>query len=137
MRTLSTRVKAILGVFVLATTAFVALGVTHSGEAQAAGCLSGTNQQGVDLPSGSRRFPTSGYLKTSSRCQDINLQTNPWYSPQNVRAIKVCFRTAGCQDRWTNVGDSGWYEVATNVKDGTEYYFKFNSYGQWHGFVAD
>lgn len=136
MRTLSTRVKAILGTLVLSTTAFMAVGVTQAGGAQAAGCLDGTNQQDVELPSGSLRFPSSGYFKTTSRCQDINLSGNPWYD-QNVRAIKVCFKTAGCQDRWTNVADSSWYEIATNVKDNTEYYFKFLSYGKWYGSVAD
>ncbi len=136
MPTLSTRLKAGLGVLTLATTAFVAVGVTHPGEAQAASCLG--DQQEVNLPSGTTRFPSSGYLKTTSKCQDINLRANIWAAPQNVRAIKVCFRTAGCQDRWTNVDDNGtWYEIATNVKDDTEYYFKFNSYGKWVGNVAD
>ncbi|RZT11804.1 hypothetical protein EV649_7458 [Kribbella sp. VKM Ac-2569] len=136
MRTLSTRLKAVLGVLVLTTTAFVAVSITHPGKADAAGCLDGSNQQDVSLPSGSLRYPSSGYFKTTSNCQDINLSGNPWYS-QNVRAIKVCFRTAGCQDHWTNVKGSSWYEIATNVKDGTEYYFKFYSYGKWHGLVAD
>ncbi|WP_350280295.1 hypothetical protein [Kribbella sp. HUAS MG21] len=136
MRTLTTRVKAILGVFVLAATAFVAVSVTQSGEAEAAGCLDSTNQHGFDLPSNSLRYPSSGYLRTTSRCQDINLRGNPWYD-QNVRAIKVCFRTAGCQDRWTNVAGSSWYEIATNVKDGTDYYLRFYSYGKWSGGVAD
>lgn len=137
MLTLSTRLKAILGVLVLATAAFVAVSVTHPGEAQAAGCIDGGNYQDVTLPSGELRFPSSGYLKTTSRCRDINLAASPWHAPQTVRAIKVCFRTAGCQDRWTNVRGTSWYEIATNVKDGTEYYFKFHSYGKWYGTVAD
>ena len=136
MRTLSARLKAILGVLALTTTAFVAVGVTHPGKAQAAGCIDGGNYQDVSLPSGTLRFPASGYLKTSSKCQDINLKGNPWVE-QNARAIKVCFKTAGCQDHWTNVRGSDWYEIATNVKDNTEYYFKFYSYGKWYGIVAD
>lgn len=138
MRTLRSRLKATLGVLALTTTAGVAVGITHPGNAEAASCLSSTNVQDVSLPSGSLRYPSTSYFKTTSNCQDINLKANQWHAPQNVRAIKVCFRTAGCQDHWTNISDSvTFYEIATNVKDGTEYYFQFRSYGKWYGHVAD
>lgn len=136
MRTLSTRLKAILGVLVLTTTAFMAVTITHPGKAEAADCLA--DQQQFSKPSGGTRYPSSGYLKTTSKCQDINLKANLWYdSGDTARAIKVCFKTAGCQDHWTNVYRYDWYEIATNVKDGTEYYFKFYTTGKWYGIVAD
>jgi hypothetical protein len=139
MRSVDRRLKAIFGVLVLGAAAFVVGGVTAPTTADAGSCLTGSNYLNFTKPSGDTRYPRSGYLTTTSKCRDINLSESLYKdSSGTVRAIKVCFKTAGCQDHWTNVKESGnWYEVATDVKDGTEYYFKFYTTGVWYGVVAD
>ncbi|WP_327640402.1 hypothetical protein OHB24_19055 [Kribbella sp. NBC_00482] len=140
MRVLRSKPAAIVGALALATTGFVAVTVSNPDNADAAGsCLGSANSEQFKLPSGTLRYPSSGtYFKTSSKCRDINVASD-FSNNGNARAVKVCFKTAGCQDHWTNIpGDPRtWKVVASNVKDGTEYYLKFYSYGKWYGLVAD
>lgn len=138
MRVLRSKPAAIVGALALVTTGFVAVTVSQSDSADAGTCLNINNYQTVKLASGgATRAPGSGYLKTSSKCRDINL--SPGWDETRARAVKVCFKTAGCQDRWTNIpaGGSTFHVVASNVKDNTEYYFKFYTTGKWEGSVAD
>ena len=138
MRVLRSKPAAIVGTLALATTGFVAVTISNSDNADAAGsCLDGGNRTTVTLPAGgATRAPSSGYFKTSTKCRDINLRS-AWYVDR-ARAVKVCFKTAGCQDHWTNIPVAGnWNVVASNVKDGTEYYFKFYTTGEWGGTAAD
>jgi len=139
MRVVGSKVKAMVGGLVLASTGLVAVSIGNPASAEAAGnCLGNGNPVQFSKPSGDTRYPASGYLKTSSKCRDINLSTSPWYDGE-VRAIKVCFKSTGCQSSWTNVktDSSTWQVIATNVKDNTEYYFKFYTTGEWHGSYAD
>jgi hypothetical protein len=59
-----------------------------------------------------------------SDCTDVNLRMTGGWSP-NLRA-RVCFFPASagyyCND-WTSIrsGDTGWYLVATGVRDGTRF----------------
>ncbi|WP_410790863.1 hypothetical protein [Kribbella sp. C-35] len=141
MRVLRSKPAAIAGALALATTGFVAVTISNPGDADAAGsCITGDNYEQFTLPSGTLRYPAGGkYFKTSSKCRDINLGSG-WSTSTNARAVKVCFKTAGCQDHRTNIPGGGtdtFRVVASNVKDGTQYYFKFYSYGKWNGVVAD
>ena len=53
--------------------------------------------------------------------------------------VKVCFRTAGCQDswKWVPAGATGWKVIASDVKDGTDYRFRFLSVGAFQGYRAN
>jgi hypothetical protein len=137
MRMLRSKPAAIVGALALATTGFVAVTISNPNSADAASCLTSSNYTYIDKPSGTTRYPGTGYFRTSTNCRDINLESN-WFEP-DVRAVKVCFRTAGCQDHWTNIpaGGGTWKVVASNVKDGTDYYFKFYTTGDWDGVAAD
>jgi hypothetical protein len=69
-------------------------------------------------------LPPSGYsavYTTSSRCQDINLRIDAG----GGQWVAVCWaRTNTCQSSWTWVPeDVGYRVVATDVLDGTTFYF--------------
>lgn len=137
MHLLRSKPPAIAGALALVTTGFVAVTVSQADNAHAGTCLTGGNYTTVTLPAGgATRAPSSGYFTTSSKCRDINLRAG-WYVTR-ARAVKVCFKTAGCQGHWTNIPAHGdWKVVASNVKDGTQYYFEFYTTGKWDGVAAD
>ncbi len=53
-------------------------------------CAYGDNYEYFTLPSG-----TLGTPAAVSKCRDINLASG-WGTSTNARAVKVCFKTAGC-----------------------------------------
>ncbi|CAM4391555.1 hypothetical protein [Nocardiopsis rhodophaea] len=71
---------------------------------------------------GGYTYPASGYLRTTSRCNDINLK------PRSSRTVSVCFkRTNRCNNaKWARGGQ--WNVIASNVRTGAGYYFLFSRY---------
>lgn len=64
--------------------------------------------------------PAGGYfLTTTSSCSDINIRTG-WGV-----FVRVCFVKTGCQADWKRTEGGEWLVVATNVRDGSQYYFNF------------
>ncbi|MFQ6198413.1 hypothetical protein [Streptomyces sp. NPDC000405] len=74
-------------------------------------------------PSGSYAYPTgTGHLTTTSNCSDINIKTN------TNRYVQVCWlSTSTCQSDYTLTTAGQWTTVATNVLDGTDFFFWFRS----------
>ncbi|WP_407564977.1 hypothetical protein [Streptomyces sp. 184] len=62
---------------------------------------------------------TGNYLTTTSSCSDINVRTG-W----DV-FVRVCFVRTGCQADWKRTEGGEWLVVATNVRDGAQYYLNF------------
>ncbi|EHK86505.1 hypothetical protein SZMC14600_14745 [Saccharomonospora azurea SZMC 14600] len=92
-----------------------------TGITPAAGCYDGVElaQVGKGMSPGLPDVPA----KTSTRCNDINVQTK-----YPGTAARVCFyaqqdpsRLLYCQDRWTAVKPTTWMVIATNVHDGQPY----------------
>ncbi|AOS64091.1 hypothetical protein [Actinoalloteichus hymeniacidonis] len=68
---------------------------------------------GIHLPS------STGYYRTTSRCNDINLRLDQ--GSDSVSAI-VCFRRTGaCNNAKTVKLGGGWHVIATDVLDGTDF----------------
>ncbi|MFJ6123514.1 hypothetical protein ACIQKE_00310 [Streptomyces griseoviridis] len=74
-------------------------------------------------PSGNNDYPTgSSYLTTTSNCTDINIKTN------TNRYVEVCWLSTGtCQSGYTLTTAGEWTTVATNVLNGTDFFFWFRS----------
>ncbi|MFD7994219.1 hypothetical protein [Streptomyces mexicanus] len=73
-------------------------------------------------PSGTHYYPTSGYLTATSNCADINIK------PSSGRWVAVCWYKYGtCQSSWTWAAAGVWTTVATDVVDGTQFIFDFDS----------
>ena len=110
-------VTALLALFLLAQTASAAPG---SGSGIQTTCYGGSVSISVFVPLAPRQNWSSHYI-TSSRCNDINLRIDSGGDAK----FAVCWARFGtCQDHWTLVPQDGIYHVvATNVKDGTEFYF--------------
>lgn len=125
------------GLAVLATTAaLVAGGVITGTEAQAATCYGGA--QYLKKPSPNSFFPidNGGWLKTSSRCSDINIKLT-----SGGGDVKWCWETGyhqwKCADTYKYASKNTWKVLATNVKDGTliKIQFKENKV-EYRGWVA-
>jgi len=114
------RLAAVAGAVALATTGLT-VGVTST--ASAASCLDGYKL--LSKPAGESYSPTgTGWYKTTSACQDINFRLNS-VAHSSGRYVKVCFQRTGCQADYTWVKPGEWTEIATVVKDDTNYRFKF------------
>ncbi|MCP9213213.1 hypothetical protein [Streptomyces cucumeris] len=76
-------------------------------------------------PAGKKYFPYDGsHLVTTSRCADINIM------PKVSGYIAVCFKpSTGNQycNGWTWAAANRWAVVASDVRNGTRFYFTFNS----------
>ncbi|MCK7621740.1 hypothetical protein MUU72_01115 [Streptomyces sp. RS10V-4] len=83
-------------------------------------------------PSGSYDYPTgSAYLTTTGNCADINIKTN------TNRYVKVCWlKTGNCQTDYTLTTAGQWTTLATNVLDGTDFFFWFRSDASSTGYWA-
>ena len=103
--------------------------------ALAAGCYDSAKSfykrpSGYEIPTG------SGWWKTTSNCNDINIRLAD-NSTHDARTVKVCFERTGCQGSWTTVRKDRWTVVASNVKDGTTYRLKYSTYKGSPGLRAD
>ncbi|GAB1339952.1 hypothetical protein ACE1SV_65420 [Streptomyces sp. E-15] len=83
-------------------------------------------------PDGDETYPAdSGLLTTTSNCSDINLK------PNTDRYVAVCWDTGGpvapCQDHYTLAYAGQWNVIATDVYDGTRFFFTFRSTAQSSG----
>lgn len=94
--------------------------------ATASATTAGANQAAATCYGGSVAIslPANGYSSTyttSSRCSDINLRIDSGGS----QWVAVCWAARGyCQDHWTLVTeDAGYTVVASDVLDGTTFYF--------------
>ena len=128
------------GRIAVATGLLSAVAVTVGGvaadRASAAGCYD--SKKFFEKPSGTALVPQgTGWFRTTSNCRDINVQSAMWM--KNGASVQVCFRSTGCQDRWTWIpaGGAGWKVVAYDVKDGTDYRFKFLSTAAFQGYRAN
>ncbi|MCA6096661.1 hypothetical protein LE181_31450 [Streptomyces sp. SCA3-4] len=131
----TTRTTRALGLVLAGTAALsVALPATASaaqtsGTTAAASCYDGS--VGISLPANgySREFTTT------SRCADINLRIDSG----GGQWVAVCWAAHGsCQSSWTWVPQGGGYHVvASDVKNGTKFYFTTtNGGGTRHGRAA-
>lgn len=134
------RIAAVIGGLVLGASGLAVTASTVTADsAQAATCYGGAEyfykRSGVhSIPNG------SGWWKTTSRCNDINLKPASWVS--SGRNVKVCFNPSSgnvyCQRQYTYVpAGSGWKVIASNVGDGTKYRFQFQTTGSWGGYRAN
>ncbi|GAB2580340.1 hypothetical protein GCM10027168_11480 [Streptomyces capparidis] len=73
-------------------------------------------------------WPSSGWAVTTSSCSDINIK------PTRAVDVQVCFRTTGVCNGWRTAHSWVWTVAASNVRDNTQYYLKFNAQSQ--GLVA-
>jgi hypothetical protein len=108
----------LLALFLLVPT--VASADTGSGAGPLVTCYGGSVPISIHVP----LSPSQGYSGnywTSSRCADINLRIDSGGGAY----FAVCWaRYNTCQDHWTYVPQDGNYHVvASDVKDGTEFYF--------------
>jgi hypothetical protein len=136
MKTLATRTGRIALATGLLTALTVTVGGIAAGQASAAGCYD--SKKLFDKPGGNYSAPTGdGWFRTTSNCRDINVQSAMWV--EDGAYVKVCFRTAGCQDswKWVPAGAAGWKVIASDVKDGTDYRFRFLSVGAFQGYRAN
>ncbi|WP_199577538.1 hypothetical protein [Streptomyces sp. CRB46] len=98
------------------------------GEARAQACLD--NPKSYTKAEGQRY---SGVYTATSACADINLK------PNTNRYVAVCFKPSSggdvCQSSYKLMTGGRWNVIATNVADGTRFYFDFRSTarstGQW------
>ncbi|MFJ9733794.1 hypothetical protein ACIRUL_21060 [Streptomyces sp. NPDC101171] len=77
-------------------------------------------------PAGNRWYPQGGpYLTSTSNCADINIK------PGTSTSVAVCWLPSSggsyCQSTFKNAPAGQWTVVATDVKDGTHFYFDFGS----------
>lgn len=100
----------------------------QSGEVTASSCLGGALGY---FQSGTTQFvPAGAYYKTTSRCNDIQIK------PKANRNVMVCFKNGGCQSSYKSAKANTWTVIATNVKSGTDYQFKFSNRAQIGGSYA-
>ncbi|MGH3624658.1 MAG: hypothetical protein ACRDQ5_23200 [Sciscionella sp.] len=116
---------ALLILALFAVPATTASAATAGPEQVAATCYGGSTA--VTLPS-------RGYSRTfttSTRCLDINLKI----TSGGGGYVAVCFnRTNKCQSRFTYIPQNRHYHVvASNVLNGTKFYFQLYNSGTRHG----
>jgi hypothetical protein len=116
------RLAAGAGVALLAATGLT-VGVAAS--ADAATCYGGA--ESFKKQPDAKYAPTSGWYKTTSRCNDINIKIGRY--PENLasRNVKVCFQNGGCQSADKRARVDEWTVIATDVKDGTTFRFQFDT----------
>jgi hypothetical protein len=94
----------------------------HADEfAPAASCYGSAHS--YSKPSGDYTYP-SGYLTTTGNCSDINIK------PNTDRYVEVCWRAGEgdtCQSEYKLARAGVWTVVATDVLDGTRFFFDFRS----------
>ncbi|MCK1798352.1 hypothetical protein MTQ01_20450 [Streptomyces sp. XM4193] len=85
----------------------------------AASCLG--NAKGYFKDANNSPFhPMSGWYKTTSACNDIQIK------PNTNRYVAVCLYKGGCRGR--KLAKAGeWTVLASNVATGTQYHFSFRS----------
>jgi len=115
------RLAAGAGAALLAATGLT-LGVSAS--ADAATCYGGAET--FKKPDNAKYAPTSGWYKTTNRCNDINIQVAR-EGLSKGRNVKVCFQNGGCQSAYKLAKANEWTVIATDVKDGTTFRFQFES----------
>lgn len=119
------RLAAAAGAVALAATG---LTVGFNDTASAAGCYD--SYKLMSKPDGRYYSPTgSGWYQTTSACKDINLRLNTVVHDSG-RNVKVCFENGGCQEDWTWVKPGEWTEIATDVRDGSKFKFRFLTDGE-------
>ncbi|MEU4038451.1 hypothetical protein [Streptomyces collinus] len=95
-----------------------------SGETGALSCYG--SAKSYSKPAGNRWYPQGGpYLTATTNCADINIK------PNTTTSIAVCWLPSSggsyCQGSYKTAPAGQWTVVATDVKDGTHFYFDFGS----------
>jgi hypothetical protein len=132
--------------FSLALLLFAALGLVSATNAQAEAPAAPQGDVGVlacydharsySKPSGSYDYPVNdtSYLTTTSYCNDIQIK------PTSGRYVLVCFRPSSgaeyCQSNYKWAAANTWTVIATDVLDGTQFYFLFQSSSASNGVWA-
>jgi hypothetical protein len=104
-----------------------ALAVAPAASANESGALSCYGSaRSYSKPAGNRWYPQGGpYLTATSNCNDINIK------PNATTSIAVCFLPSSggtsCQSSFKTAPAGQWTVVATDVRDGTRFYFDFGS----------
>ncbi|WP_051790244.1 hypothetical protein [Streptomyces sp. NRRL S-1022] len=121
-------VALVTGVIAVAPSARA--GQREAAPSTAASCYGSAHA--YSKPSGSYDYPTgSAYLTTTGNCADINIKTN------TNRYVKVCWlKTGDCQSDYTLTTAGQWTTVATDVADGTDFFFWFRSDASSTGYWA-
>ncbi|MEU4606969.1 hypothetical protein AB0F43_28640 [Kribbella sp. NPDC023972] len=117
----SKRLLASAGAVLLAATGLT-IGVDQS--ASAATCYGGAET--FKKAEGAKYVPGSGWYKTTSRCNDINIKVAR-EGMSRGRNVRVCFENGGCQSAYKLATVNEWTVIATNVKDGTTFRFQFET----------
>lgn len=115
------RLIASMGAVLLATAG---LTVGAGQTASAATCYGGAET--FKKATNAKYAPTSGWFKTTSRCNDINLMVAR-EGQLKGRNVRVCFENGGCQSAYTLAERDEWTVIATDVKDGTTFRFQFET----------
>ncbi|GAA1117748.1 MULTISPECIES: hypothetical protein [Streptomyces violaceusniger group] len=108
------------GGLMTATTA----GAAETGNSSVQACYDGARS--YSKASGARYYPNPGsYLTTTSACNDINIK------PKTDRYVAVCFKPSSgsdyCQGSYKLAKANQWTAIATDVTNGTRFYFDFRS----------
>lgn len=118
----SKRWAATTGAVLLAATGLtVGVGQTAS----AATCYGGAEP--FKRPPQAKYSPTTGWYKTTSRCNDINIKIARIPDNLLARQVRVCFENGGCQSVYKRAKVNEWTVIATDVKDGTTFRFQFET----------
>ncbi|MEU6160617.1 hypothetical protein [Streptomyces sp. NPDC047130] len=101
-----------------------AASAASAGEFGALSCYG--SAKSYSKPAGNRWYPQGGaYLTTTGNCSDINIK------PNTTTSIAVCFLPSSggtsCQSSFKTAPAGQWTVVATDVRDGTRFYFDFGS----------
>ncbi|WP_250009191.1 hypothetical protein [Actinoplanes sp. M2I2] len=127
-------VKAVGASVIGAALTFGATGPAEAGttkEVSAAAVSCYGSGSSFTKPEGGYQHPVGIRFITTSACADINMR-----SDQNT-FVKVCFPSGpGCQAGTTYARSGQWVRVATNVRDGVHFYFKFYNDARYTGLMA-
>ncbi|MEU5693072.1 hypothetical protein [Actinosynnema sp. NPDC020468] len=127
------RIASVLGALALvASAALLATPAAQAEPSSAALPACYDHAHNYSKPSGEQYYPATGYLTTTSYCGDINIR------PTSTRHVAVCFKpSSGAEycNSYKSASGGQWTVVASDVKDGTRFYFAFSesvaSGGSW------
>ncbi|MEW1860646.1 hypothetical protein OG896_05590 [Streptomyces sp. NBC_00669] len=110
------------GITALAAVALAASGLTVAAgsSASAAAPLDCYGSSNIYSTSGNNRWPSSGWVTTSSVCADINVR------PNNSLWVQTCFQATNSCNKATWISAVTWGTAATGVLDGTKFYLHFD-----------
>ncbi|MGW3498334.1 hypothetical protein [Streptomyces sp. NPDC001020] len=128
------RVAAVLLSAAFASSAMVVAPAAQANELNqgvVASCYGSTKSYSKPDSVGAYPWRIDDYLTTTSNCTDINIK------PNTNRYISVCFVPSTgspyCQADYTLATGGQWNTIATDVKTGVRFFFKFRSSAESNG----